>query len=192
MGQRLGIAAALLGDPEILLLDEPVNGLDPEGILWIRNLLKQLASEGRTILVSSHLMNEMAVTADHLVVIGQGKLIAECPVDEFISRFSHGGAGGSGSVLVRSPQWEPLAAALAAAGAAADPNGERTLIVTGLDAPAIGEVAAANGIVLHELTPQRASLEDAFMEMTKGTGDFAGHLTGPFAPAPTAPTAEGV
>ena len=168
MGQRLGIAAALLGDPEILLLDEPVNGLDPEGILWIRNLLKQLAGEGRTILVSSHLMNEMAVTADHLVVIGQGKLIAECPVDEFINRFA------SESVLVRSPQAADLGTALTPLGGTFRTEQDGALIVTGLKAATIGETAAAQGIVLHELAPQRASLEEAFMGMTKGTGEFSG------------------
>ncbi|HEV2638365.1 MAG TPA: ATP-binding cassette domain-containing protein [Actinocrinis sp.] len=168
MGQRLGIAAALLGDPKILLLDEPVNGLDPEGILWIRNLLKELAGEGRTILVSSHLMNEMAVTADHLVVVGQGKLIAQCPVDEFIARFSEA------SVLVRSPQAAQLAAALIPLGGKTRTEPDGALTVTGLAAPAIGEAAAAQGLVLHELAPQRASLEEAFMGTTQGTGQFSG------------------
>jgi len=178
MGQRLGIAAALLGDPEILLLDEPVNGLDPEGILWIRTLLKHLAAEGRTILVSSHLMNEMAVTADQLVVIGQGKLIADCPVEEFISQFSEE------SVLVRSPQAADLGGALSPLGGSFRTEQDGALIVSGLTAATIGETAAARGIVLHELSPRRASLEEAFMGMTKGTGQYAAQAAGGSAPAP--------
>jgi ABC-2 type transport system ATP-binding protein len=193
MGQRLGIAAALLGDPQILLLDEPTNGLDPEGILWIRNLLKQLATEGRTILVSSHLMSEMALTADHLVVVGQGKLIAQSPVDEFISRFSEA------SVLVRSPQAEQFGPELTALGGTVVARADGALTVSGLEAPAIGEAAAAKGVVLHELAPQRASLEEAFMGMTHGTGQFSGAggasheaavpalaAAGPAAPRPSA------
>jgi ABC-2 type transport system ATP-binding protein len=177
MGQRLGIAAALLGDPEILLLDEPVNGLDPEGILWMRNLLKQLAAEGRTVLVSSHLMNEMAVTADHLVVIGQGSLIAQCPVEEFISQFSEE------SVLVRSPRAADLSGALTPLGGTFRTEQDGALIVSGLTAATIGETAAAQGIVLHELAPRRASLEEAFMGMTKGTGQYSGHTNVGPAPA---------
>jgi ABC-2 type transport system ATP-binding protein len=173
MSQRVGIAAALLGDPRVLLLDEPVNGLDPEGILWVRNLMKQLAADGRTIFVSSHLMNEMAVTADHLVVIGKGKLIADCPTHEFIERSSER------SVLVRSPQAGALADLLAAEGgkvATQQANGGRgeALNVTGLDAPRIGEIAAAGGVVLHELTPQLASLEEAYMELTAGSVEYGG------------------
>ena len=181
MGQRLGIAAALLGDPEILLLDEPVNGLDPEGILWIRNLLKQLAAEGRTILVSSHLMNEMAVTADQLLVIGQGKLIADSPVDEFISQFSEE------SVVVRSPQAADLSGALGPLGGSFRTEQDGALIVSGLTAAAIGETAAARGIVLHELSPRRASLEEAFMGMTKGTGQYAAQAAVGSTPAGSAP-----
>ena len=168
MGQRLGIAAALLGNPRILLLDEPVNGLDPEGILWMRNLLKQLAAEGRTVLVSSHLMNEMAVTADHLVVIGQGRLIAQCPVDEFIGRFSES------SVLVRSPQAAQLAEALTGIGGTVHTEADGAFTVTGLEAAAVGETAAAHGYVLHELARRQASLEEAFMGLTHGTGQFSG------------------
>jgi ABC-2 type transport system ATP-binding protein len=173
MSQRVGIAAALLGDPSVLLLDEPVNGLDPEGILWVRNLMKQLAAAGRTILVSSHLMNEMAVTADHLIVIGKGKLIADCGTREFISRSSEK------SVLVRSPDTGRLAGLLAAEGGkvtAGEPaDGQASaLTVTGLEAPRIGEIAAANRIVLHELTPQLASLEEAFMELTAGSVEYGG------------------
>jgi ABC-2 type transport system ATP-binding protein len=168
----------------VLLLDEPVNGLDPEGILWVRNLIKQLASEGRTIFVSSHLMNEMAVTADHLIVIGKGKLIADCSTHEFISRSSEK------SVLVRSPDADRLADLIAAEGGKAiaqqPSDGEAAaLSVTGLEAPRIGEIAAANRIVLHELTPQLASLEEAFMELTAGSVEYGGGET-PVAQAPAA------
>jgi len=173
MSQRVGIAAAMLGNPSVLLLDEPVNGLDPEGILWIRNLMKHLASEQRTIFVSSHLMNEMAVTADHLIVIGKGKLIAESSTQEFIERSSEK------SVLVRSPDSGALADLIAAEGGKAirqDPARSQTaaLRVTGLDAPRIGEIAAANRIVLHELAPQLGSLEEAFIEMTAGSVEYGG------------------
>src|SRR5579864_4412090 len=162
MGQRLGIATALLGDPSTLLLDEPSNGLDPEGIHWMRNLLKALASEGRTVFVSSHLMSEMALTADHLIVIGRGKLIADEPVESFVASSSRQ------SVRVKTPTPEPLRRALEEAGARIDdrrPDG--TFTVTGLDAPAIGDLAAELGVALHELAPQAASLEDAFMELTR-------------------------
>ncbi len=180
MSQRVGVAAAMLGDPQVLLLDEPVNGLDPEGVLWIRNLMKRLASEGRTILVSSHLMNEMAVTADHLVVIGRGRLLAEAATEEIIAR------GSGQSVRVRTPDAERLTAlivkeggtATAAAngnGAAADGDQAPVLIVTGITAARIGELAASASIVLHELTPQLATLEDAFLELTAGSLEY-GHL----------------
>ncbi len=191
MGQRLGIAAALLGDPRLLILDEPVNGLDPEGILWIRNLLKELAAEGRTIFVSSHLMNEMAVTADHVVVIGRGKLIADTSMNEFIARYSDNG----NVVLVRSPQAEQLADALRGSGAADGDAGsgvkittqaDGALLVNGIDAPAIGEAAAARGIALHELSPQRGSLEEAFMELTKGDVQFHAPAAGTSAAAEAA------
>jgi ABC-2 type transport system ATP-binding protein len=196
MGQRVGIAVAMLGDPQVLMLDEPVNGLDPEGILWIRNLMKQLAAEGRTVFVSSHLMNEMAVTADHLIVIGRGKLIADCSTQEFIERSSEK------YVLVRSPDAARLADLIAAEGGKATPRDEPArdepareslaptapargtpdhhtgrrpapaLSVTGLEAPRIGEIAAANQIVLHELAPQLASLEEAYMELTAESSEF--------------------
>jgi ABC-2 type transport system ATP-binding protein len=189
MGQRVGIAAAMLGNPSVLLLDEPVNGLDPEGILWIRNLIKQLAREGRTIFVSSHLMNEMAVTADHLIVIGKGKLIADCSTHEFIARSSEK------SVLVRSPDADRLADLIGAEGGKAvaqqPSDGQAAaLSVTGLEAPRIGEIAAANRIVLHELTPQLASLEEAFMELTAGSVEYGGGETtvAGAAPAPSAAT----
>ncbi len=173
MGQRVGIAAALLGDPSVLLFDEPVNGLDPEGILWVRNLMKQLAAGGRTVFVSSHLMNEMAVTADHLIVIGRGKLIADCSTREFISRSSEK------SVLVRSPDAGGLADLIAAEGGkvtVGEPaDGQApALTVTGLEAPRIGEIAAANRIVLHELSPQLASLEEAFLELTASSVEYSG------------------
>jgi ABC-2 type transport system ATP-binding protein len=166
MGQRLGIASALLGDPTVLLLDEPVNGLDPQGVIWIRNLMKRLASEGKTIFVSSHLMNEMAVTADHLIVIGRGKLVADCTTDEFIDRSTEK------SVLVRSPDAGRLGEAIAAEGGRVLSQGDGLLDVAHLEAARIGELASANGMVLHELTPRRGSLEDAFMELTKESVEY--------------------
>lgn len=166
MSQRLGIAAALLGDPAVLVLDEPVNGLDPEGIRWIRNLMKHLASEGRTVFVSSHLMNEMAVTADHLVVIGRGQLIADCPTAEFIARSSHR------SVRVVTPDRSRLEQAISAAGGQVATEDDGGLVVSGLGAPRIGELAARDGLVLHELTPQLASLEEAFMELTHDSVEY--------------------
>jgi ABC-2 type transport system ATP-binding protein len=159
MGQRLGIAAALLGDPQILVLDEPVNGLDPEGVFWIRTLMKDLAAQGRTVFVSSHLMNEMAVTADHLIVIGRGRLMADCPTGEFIAR------GARKSVLVKSPDADDLARLIGADGGQVTRDGA-TLTVVGLDAPRIADLAARNGVVVHELTPVLPSLEEAFMELT--------------------------
>jgi len=166
MGQRLGIAAALLGDPQTVMLDEPVNGLDPEGIHWIRNLLKGLAAEGRTVFVSSHLMSEMALTADHLIVVGRGRLIADTSVDEFVSR-------ASGNVVhVRSPQADDLAGLLAATGVTIVAVEPGLLAVTGLTAPQIGEAAAGRGIVLHELMPQQVSLEEAFMDLTRDDVEF--------------------
>ena len=178
MSQRLGVAVAMLGNPEVLLLDEPVNGLDPEGVLWIRNLMKQLAAEGRTILVSSHLMNEMAVTADYVIVIGRGRLITEASTEDVIARSTNK------SVRVRSPEAPRLAELIAAAGgkvtadAPAAANGAGLLTVSGLDAAQIGELAAAHGIVLHELTPL-GSLEEAFMELTSGSLEFGTHGADP-------------
>jgi ABC-2 type transport system ATP-binding protein len=195
MSQRVGIAAALLGDPQVLILDEPVNGLDPEGILWIRNLMKQLASEGRTVFVSSHLMNEMAVTADHLIVIGRGKLIAESSTQEFIERSS------DKYVLVRSPDAARLADLIIAAGGKAEPQAEAdgngngagraaALRVTNLDAPSIGEIAAAGRIVLHELTPRLASLEEAYMELTADHLEYGDHGPGQAAIGPAEPDSQ--
>ena len=165
MRQRLGIAMALLGDPATLLFDEPTGGLDPEGIRWIRGLLRSLAAEGRTVLVSSHLMSEMALTAEQVVVIGRGRLSADTSVAELVR------AGSPGGVLVRSSRPADLAAALAAAGAtvAAADGG---LVVTGMDAAAVGELAAARGIALAELTPRSASLEEAFMRLTDDSVEY--------------------
>ncbi|WP_374774066.1 ATP-binding cassette domain-containing protein [Streptomyces sp. NBC_01310] len=166
MGQRLGIAAALLGDPAALILDEPVNGLDPEGILWIRNLMKSLASEGRAVFVSSHLMNEMAVTADHLIVIGRGRLVADCSTQEFIE------ASTEQSVLVKTPDRARLAELLKAEGATVTDAEDGDLDVVGIEAPRIAELAAAGGLVLHELSTRRGSLEEAFMELTKDAVEY--------------------
>lgn len=166
MGQRLGIACALLGDPEVLLFDEPVNGLDPEGIRWVRTLLRGLAAEGRTVFVSSHLMSEMALTADYLVVIGRGRLVAEQGVDEFIARSS------GQHVRVKSPQLDVLSPALLHHGAELQQGEDGALDVNGLTAAAIGDLAASLGISLHELSPQTASLEEAFMELTHDSVEF--------------------
>jgi len=170
MTQRLGIAAAMLGDPAVLLLDEPVNGLDPEGIRWVRNFMRQLAGQGRTIFVSSHLMNEMAVTAEHLIVIGRGALIADSSTEDFIKRSSER------SVLVRTPDPARLGELITGAGGAVQlqdgSDGEPSLVVTGLPAPRIGELAASAGVVLHELTPRLASLEEAFMELTADSVEY--------------------
>jgi len=171
MGQRLGIAAALLGDPGVLIFDEPVNGLDPEGIVWIRNLMRSLAGEGRTVFVSSHLMSEMALTADHLIVVGRGRLIAESSVEDFIERSSHN------YVRVRSPQRDQLSLLLTAEGAATELQDDGALAVTGAGEEAIGDLAAAHGLTLHELSPQYASLEDAFMELTHDSVDYHGSDT---------------
>jgi ABC-2 type transport system ATP-binding protein len=166
MGQRLGIAAALLGDPAILMFDEPVNGLDPEGILWIRNLMKTLAAEGRTIFVSSHLMSEMENTADHLLVIGRGKLIADCTVAEFIARNS------VQTVRVRTPQREALVQIITAAGGSVLDGADGVIIVQGLSVDRIGDLAFENVVRLHELAPAQASLEEAFMELTASSVEF--------------------
>jgi ABC-2 type transport system ATP-binding protein len=167
MYQRLGIAAALLGDPGVLLFDEPVNGLDPEGIRWVRTLCRGLAAEGRTVFISSHLMAEMALTADHLVVIGKGRLIAEMPVSEFVARSS------SQSVRVRTPAAAALTQAVTEATGVVAPEGDGSMTVTGMSSACIGDLAASLGIALHELTPV-ASLEDAFMELTEESVEFRG------------------
>jgi ABC-2 type transport system ATP-binding protein len=166
MRQRLGIAAALLGDPPVLMFDEPLNGLDPEGVFWIRGLFRRLASEGRTVFVSSHLMSEMEHTADQLIVIGRGELIAAESVAEFAAR------GTRLTVTVRTPDTDRLAEVLSAEGAAVAPYDERTLKVTALSAARIGELAFHHRILLEELTPQAASLEAAFMELTADSAEF--------------------
>ncbi|MEV5506144.1 ABC transporter ATP-binding protein [Streptomyces orinoci] len=169
MGQRLGIAAALLGDPQILMFDEPVNGLDPEGIHWIRNLMKSLAAQGRTVFVSSHLMSEMALTAEHLIVIGQGRLLADTSMSEFIAQNSRS------FVRMRSPEGERLRDVLSGAGITAVPAADGALEVHGEDAEHLGELAARHRITLHELSPQRASLEEAFMRLTAGAVEYHAH-----------------
>ena len=166
MGQRLGIAAALLGDPEVLIFDEPVNGLDPEGILWVRHLLRSLADEGRTILVSSHLMSEMALTADHLIVIGRGKLLDSGSVADFIER-SEGH-----HVRVLTPDAAALGDLLRSKGAAVTADGPEGLAVKGMESRDVGILAAGAGLTLYELSTWRASLEDAFMELTGEHADF--------------------
>ncbi|MFB4315167.1 ABC transporter ATP-binding protein [Actinomadura sp. 21ATH] len=168
MRQRLGIAAALLGDPRVLIFDEPVNGLDPEGIRWIRDFMRSLAREGRAVLVSSHLMSEMAQTADHLVVIGRGRLIADTGMSAFLR------ANGEGTVLVRTPDPAPFAHRLTAAGATVRDGLEGSLVVSGMTGEEIGRLAAYHGVALSELTPQRPSLEDAFMELTKDSVEYQG------------------
>ncbi len=185
MGQRLGIAAALLGDPAVLMFDEPVNGLDPEGILWVRHLMRDLAAEGRTVLVSSHLMSEMSLTADRIIVIGRGRLIADTSVEDFVQSNSQQ------SALVRSPASAELAGRLREAGATVVETPDGALTVTGMAAAAIGDLAAGAGLALHELTPQRASLEEVFMEMTRDSIEYhagAGAPTPGAGGAPGAPT----
>src|ERR1700693_671126 len=166
MGQRLGIAAALLGDPEVVMLDEPVNGLDPDGIRWIRDFMKTLASEGRTVFLSSHLMSEMALTADHLIVIGRGRLIADVGVDEFIRRHS------KHIVVVRSPQATQLTELIAGPDVTTEAVEPGLLEIEGFTAEQIGTAAAANDIVLYELAPRQASLEEAFMGLTRDEVEF--------------------
>ena len=184
MGQRLGLAAALLGDPHTLILDEPANGLDPQGIQWIRELLRGFAAAGRSVFVSSHLLSEMALMADQLVVIGRGRLIASGPVGDFVKSSRHN------SVLVRSPQATDLAAALAERGATVEAVEPGLISVTGLDAAAVGDVAFDRSIRLHELAPRTATLEQAFLEATGGAQEFEAHqLDGPPGPSGTAPHA---
>jgi ABC-2 type transport system ATP-binding protein len=167
MGQRLGIAAALLGDPSTVILDEPANGLDPEGILWIRTLLRSLAAEGKTVFLSSHLMSEMAQTAEHLVVVGRGRLIADTTVAEIVGQASR-----DAMVLVRTSQADELARVLRRDGVTVQPRSDDGLEVRGLSGAQIGEIALREQIVVHELTPQRASLEQAFMSLTGGSVEY--------------------
>ncbi|MEV0600950.1 ATP-binding cassette domain-containing protein [Streptomyces sp. NPDC050315] len=177
MGQRLGIASAMLGDPQVLLFDEPVNGLDPDGILWVRNLMKQLASEGRTVFVSSHLMSEMALTAEHLIVIGRGQLLADMNVKDFIA------ANSTGFARVRTPDTEPaqgekLTSALTEAGGQVAPEPDGALRVTGLPLPRISDLAHEAGVRLWELSPHQASLEEAYMQLTQGAVDYRSAVPG--------------
>ncbi len=191
MSQRLGIAGALLGDPEVLLFDEPVNGLDPEGIVWIRNFMQRLAADGRTVFVSSHLLSEMSLTAEELVVIGRGRLIAQCSTTEFVDR-----ASGT-TVKVRSPQLDKLEDALRRENHLAklktDDAGVTALYVEGdVKTETVGEIAAAQGITLHELSLQRGSLEQAFMQLTGDTVEYHGHgVNGATAAVPQAEVAAG-
>jgi ABC-2 type transport system ATP-binding protein len=170
MGQRLGIAAALLGDPATLILDEPVNGLDPDGVRWVRTFVRRLAAEGRTVLLSSHLMSEMAQTADHVIVLGRGRVLADMPIDRLI-------AGGGSKVSVASPRAAELAPILVATGATVTPAGAGRFDVAGLDAPAIGDAAAAAGIALHELTTVGSSLEEVYMSMTADDVEYRSGTT---------------
>lgn len=170
MGQRLGIACALLGDPQTLILDEPVNGLDPDGVLWVRNLLKALAAEGRTIFVSSHLMSEMALTAEHLIVIGKGRLLADRPIADIIN------SAGRSSVLVRTPDAARLRDLLAGPDVTVSSNQSGELEVAGLSAEQIGEVAFNARVMVHQLTSSQASLEEAFMELTNDAVEFHGGI----------------
>jgi ABC-2 type transport system ATP-binding protein len=166
MAQRLGIAAALLGDPAVVILDEPVNGLDPDGVLWVRTLLRNLAADGRTVLVSSHLMSEMAVTADRLLIIGRGRLLADTGVDELIDRVA------VGSVLVRSPDATRLRPLLESRGATVTESDDGALRVSDASAEQIGEAARTGGLALYELTPRRASLEEAYMDLTRDAVEY--------------------
>jgi ABC-2 type transport system ATP-binding protein len=166
MSQRLGIAATLLGDPGVLLFDEPVNGLDPEGIRWVRHFLRGLAAEGRTVFVSSHLISEMSLTADRLVVIGRGRLIAETSVADFVTR------NGRGAVKLVTPDPAAFTSALTAAGARVGEGDCGSLTVEGLTAPQIGDLAHRDGLRVHELAPITASLEDAFMELTQDEVEY--------------------
>jgi ABC-2 type transport system ATP-binding protein len=166
MSQRLGIAAAMLGDPDVLMFDEPVNGLDPEGIRWIRLLMRSLAAEGRTVFVSSHLMSEMESTADHLIVIGRGKLIADCPMAEFIADAS------TDAAVVKTPDAQRLGDVVSAAGGTLERDSGGELTVRGLSTERVAELALANGILLHYLAPVRVSLEEAFMELTADSVEY--------------------
>ena len=173
MNQRLGIAAALIGDPDTLMFDEPINGLDPEGILWIRNLMRSLAAEGRTVFLSSHLMSEMAQTADHLIVIGRGRIIADAGTEEFINRHT------APSVRVRAVEQGDMAEALTRRGALIECGSDGAMVVTGLDSAAIGGAASAHDITLVELAPLGTSLEEAYFDLTKDETDYhAGQLAG--------------
>ncbi|ARJ04410.1 multidrug ABC transporter ATP-binding protein [Cnuibacter physcomitrellae] len=183
MGQRLGIAAALLGDPETLILDEPVNGLDPEGVYWVRGLVRQLAAEGRTVLLSSHLMSEMALTADHLIVLGKGRVIADAAMSAVVDSATHS------YVRVVSPRAAELARVLTQPDVTVTSTAAEALEIRGLAPAAVGDAAAAHGIALHELTPVQGSLEEAYMALTRDEVEYRTSLTTPAGPtAPAAPT----
>lgn len=171
MGQRLGIATALLGDPQTLILDEPVNGLDPEGVIWVRHLAKRLASEGRTVFLSSHLMSEMALTADHLIVIGRGKIIADAPTADIIT------GKGQTRTRVRTDHPERLMQLLQGTGVSIDLQERELIEVTGLDPRGIARTALDNHVMVYELTPLQASLEEAYMELTKDEVEYHSHIT---------------
>jgi ABC-2 type transport system ATP-binding protein len=166
MGQRLGIAVALLGDPQTLILDEPVNGLDPDGVLWVRSLTRHLAAQGRTVFLSSHLMSEMAVTADHVIILGRGKVLADASMDELTSSV------GTNHVLVRTPAPDQLAAAVTGPDVRVTGTADGALSITGIDAAGIGDAAFRAGVPLHELTPVRASLEQAYLELTQDDVEY--------------------
>lgn len=166
MGQRLGIAAALLGDPQTLILDEPVNGLDPEGVRWVRQLVRHLAGEGRTVLLSSHLMSEMSQTADHVIVLGRGRVLADAPLPELVRAWTRN------EVLVRTPRAADLVGVLASPDVTVTDAGDGSLLVAGVSARAIGDLAADRRIPLHELTPRTGSLEEAYMALTEGSVQY--------------------
>ncbi len=173
MGQRLGIAAALLGDPQVLVLDEPVNGLDPDGVLWVRNFVRAYAASGRTVLLSSHLMSEMAQTADHVMVLGRGRIIADAPIAELLS------AGSQPTVRVDSPDAIRLGELLRAEGARSTQDSRGTeLLLEGIAAARVGEIAAQHGIVLHALSTERATLEAAYLALTQGETEYATDAAG--------------
>jgi ABC-2 type transport system ATP-binding protein len=172
MSQRLGLAAALLGDPDIILLDEPANGLDPQGITWLRDLLKAYAQQGKTVFASSHLLNEMALLADHLVVIGKGQLLADMPMSDFVAQSSHT------SVVVRTPHYAKLSELLTARGVQVREEPYGRLSLTGMEQEAVGDLAFAEGMVVHELTTRSATLEEAFLEATAGAEEFQGGQLG--------------
>ncbi|WP_022903360.1 ABC transporter ATP-binding protein [Curtobacterium sp. B8] len=169
MGQRLGIAAALLGDPKTLILDEPVNGLDPDGVVWVRQLARRMAADGRTVFLSSHLMSEMAQTADRVVVLGRGRVLADAPIAEFVAG---GESGGANRVLVRTPAPDQLFGAIGSEASAVTPREDGAFVVVGPDARRIGDVAAQVGAPVHELTPMGASLEEAYMALTRDDVEY--------------------
>jgi ABC-2 type transport system ATP-binding protein len=172
MGQRLGLAAALLGEPDIIMLDEPANGLDPQGIIWLRDLLKAYAQQGKTVFASSHLLNEMALLADHLVVIGKGQLLADTPMAEFVAQSSHT------SVIVRTPHYERLSGLLRERGVTVTEEPYGRLSLTGIEQDEVGDLAFAEQMVVHELTTRTATLEEAFLEATSGAQEFEGGQLG--------------